>query len=132
MMTDDQRIGTLEGWSQSADRRFDEIGRRMDKQDTNLQRIWERLDLHRDGQVKTQTLVEVGNRDVAELKVQMAQNATTQQDILQTLSAQNVTSLKRSTEQDAHSAGKWENFYSKAFWIIVTGVATYFGYSLFK
>jgi len=64
----DQRVGDLEGWAKSADRRFDEIGRRMDKQDLNLQRIWERLDLHRDGQVKTQTLVEVGNRDVAELK----------------------------------------------------------------
>lgn len=64
----EKRVSDLESWAKGTEQRMDEIGRRMDKQDANLQRIWERLDEHRDGQIKTQTLVEVGNRDTAELK----------------------------------------------------------------
>lgn len=119
-----QRIGDLEGWAKSVDRRFDEISKRMDKQDTNLQRIWERLDMHRDGQVKTQTLVEVGNRDISELKVQMSENAKTQTEILQALGAQ-------AAESESKAASKWEGFYSKAFWVIVTAVIAYVGYAIF-
>lgn len=48
--------------------RVDEHGRRIDRIDASHQRIWERLDQQSAGQVRTQTLIEVGNRDVADLK----------------------------------------------------------------
>ena len=64
----EHRVGNLERRADTTDQRLDEHGRRLDKYDDNMQRVWERLDTHRDVQIKTQTLVEVGNQQTADLR----------------------------------------------------------------
>ncbi|GIM45241.1 hypothetical protein DNHGIG_07900 [Collibacillus ludicampi] len=106
----DQRVLRLEDRVESMERNFE-------KMDANLQALREQINQHREGQVRTQTLVEVVGKDVSELKVQIAKNTEAQQTILQALN-----------EHKQSSTGKWERFWNKAFWGLAGALVSYLIY----
>jgi chromosome segregation ATPase len=105
----DERVSALETRMAAMEKRFDKV-------DNNLTRIWERIDQHREGQVRTQTLVEVVDKNVSELKVQIAKNTDTQNEILQRLN-----------DQKHAETSRWEKLWERGFWAVVGSIATIAG-----
>lgn len=88
----------------SLETRVDAVERQNEKTDASLQRMWERMDQHRDAQVRTQTLVEEVGKDVTEVRLQITKLADAQNESRQAAS------------------GKWEEFFGKGFWLVVGAV----------
>jgi hypothetical protein len=67
----ERRLEDLEGWRMSAEVRLGEVVRRTERVEEELQRISTRMDLHREGQIATQTLVSVGNQKTDDLAAKL-------------------------------------------------------------
>lgn len=97
----------IEGRVSKVETRLDVHEKRLDKVDETMQRISERMDQQRDGQVRTQTLVEVGNKDVSDLKIHVNKI------------------LEKVNESNSDGASRWEKFYSKAFYGVIGAIVTF-------
>lgn len=73
------------------EQRMEAVEKRFDKLEANLQRIWERIDQHREGQIETKTMVENIVRELTQLRIEVAALADAQ-------------------------GSKWEMFWSKSAW----------------
>jgi chromosome segregation ATPase len=93
----DHRVSKVEA-------RVDEHDRRLDKADDNMQRVQERLDEQRDGQVRTQTLVEV-------VRTQLGEVDTKTSKVLDAVNRNEYNTAKNASRN-------WE----KAFWFVMTSV----------
>lgn len=104
----DARVGQLEY-------RADKTDERMNKMDENHNRIWERLDMHRDVQIETKTKVEEVGKDVNTLNTQMVKLVDSQNMFIQTIN-------DKIAKQSLTSTSKWEQFFSKGFWLLIGAV----------
>lgn len=95
--------------------RADKTDEHLNKMDDGHQRIWQRLDAHRDMQVETKAKLEEVGKDVTELNIQMGKLVDSQNNFIASFNKE-LFSIRTS------ASSKWEQFFSKGFWLLIGAV----------
>jgi uncharacterized coiled-coil protein SlyX len=92
--------------------RLDENDRRFDKIDMNIQRMWEKIDSHREESIKTQTMVERLGKDLTESRMDNRTLFERMNEKLDKLSS-------KFTESETKHISKWEGIWAKVAWALI-------------
>jgi uncharacterized coiled-coil protein SlyX len=120
MSGDDKKMPEIE--IEGLKSRVDNMERRFDKVDTSLDKMWEKIDEQKTGQIITHTLVEGLSKALTESRIDNAkvfEKLGDKLDGLKTdMAKSDIQRLQSENTNNEKHHGKWEKFYSKAAWAI--------------
>ncbi|NDI35735.1 hypothetical protein [Chengkuizengella sediminis] len=92
--------------------RMEGVDKRFDTMDRNIEEMWLKIDLNREGQIKTQTVLEEIRKDITSMGLNIAK-------INYQMTKDSKKMFEKITDHNNHSNVKWEQFLLKSAWLLM-------------
>ncbi|NBI28131.1 hypothetical protein [Chengkuizengella marina] len=99
--------------------RMEGVDKRFETVDRNMEEMWLKIDLNREGQIKTQTVLEEIRKDITSMGINIAK-------INYQMTKDSKKMFEKISDHNHHTNIKWEQFLVRSAWILTGMILSIF------